>query len=190
MSNKRYVKQNDFFSCGPVAIANALKWAGFDFSYSKNRKKFIEHCKCDLIGTGTKNFERSLKEISNGLFSVKRRYGATIGEIKNHLLKGGSVIVSGKRAWEFQIGGHYFNCVGMVGKLFLVTNEIPTNGPDNNIYSSLLLTEKELRQKISPENISKETDCLYRTKYPKIWFLTKGKRIDIKKTGIYKLLNQ
>jgi len=41
----RYIKQKDNYSCGPVAIVNALKWAGEKTTY-KNIKEIKQKCNC------------------------------------------------------------------------------------------------------------------------------------------------
>ena len=172
MPTPRYVRQNDHFSCGPVAIANAMKWAGLKFSYAKSRERFLKACNCqNPVGTTTRNFERALRELTDGLIEVKRRYGASTEDIKNHIKDGGSVVVCGKRVWDFQLGSHYFNCVDYDGNKFLVTNETPSGSVNGEeIYSWLWLTKKQFEKKIDSGDISDE---LYRTKYPKAWFLTK-----------------
>lgn len=74
----RYVRQRDNYSCGPVAIANALKWAGSKFSYRRYHPMFIAAAKCQKPrGTKRGHFDRTLRFFARTFdwFKVKRALG-------------------------------------------------------------------------------------------------------------------
>jgi|15BtaG_2_1085339.scaffolds.fasta_scaffold46470_2 hypothetical protein len=44
----RYVKQRNNTSCGPIAVLNALKWAGFKFTMKNSYKRLAKKCKYNV----------------------------------------------------------------------------------------------------------------------------------------------
>lgn len=96
----RYLRQRKSYTCGPIAILNAIRWAGGVARYDMI-EDYIERCRC-VPPWGTKHnaFERVLREEGEGLFKVRRVYRPTIPQITAHLLNDGAVILnyrSGKK---------------------------------------------------------------------------------------------
>jgi hypothetical protein len=88
----RYIKQRDRYNCAPVAIINALKWAGEKATYSElNRLK--ELCKCKSPeGTWSDHFHTALGK-EKGLINSRQIKNPSLTEINEWLDKGNAVIV-------------------------------------------------------------------------------------------------
>ena len=82
----RYVRQQDDFRCGPIAILNALKWAypyrSIGHSKSRNLKSLCIMCKTDRQGTIPDEFHTALKDFFP---YVRRILKPTITQINRHL---------------------------------------------------------------------------------------------------------
>lgn len=60
----RYIKQQDTFRCGPLAVANAAKWGGHSFSWRESKHYFTELCKCEYPnGCNPGNVGRALQRV-------------------------------------------------------------------------------------------------------------------------------
>ncbi len=69
----RYAKQKNSSDCGPIAILNALKWAGVRCTYQSDLKKITEKSRCDSVGTSYGYFEKALRHFAHGNFTVTRK---------------------------------------------------------------------------------------------------------------------
>lgn len=114
----RYLKQRDQYSCGPVAIANAMKWAGSKESASKIRKRFIQECKCSPKHNGcyTDDLEEALCEAD--LLEFERINWPGLDDLDKHLDGGGVVLLRIRH----EHGGHYFLCTRRTPKMYEVVN--------------------------------------------------------------------
>ncbi|MCI0527014.1 MAG: hypothetical protein L0Y56_06105 [Nitrospira sp.] len=96
----RYTKQRDRYSCGPIAIINALRWAGEPASYERlSRLQAL----CDTKpGEGTMHspFDRALRMMSGSVFSVQRVYRPKLRAMERHLRKGGAIVIN----WQWRAG--------------------------------------------------------------------------------------
>lgn len=91
----RYVKQKDSFRCGPVAILNALKWAGIKVSYDSFINCLTLLCLCTPSrGTKHGDFDLILRGVGEGYYTVKRIYRPKLNQIEKHLKSGGAVILN------------------------------------------------------------------------------------------------
>jgi len=89
----RYIKQKDTYSCGPVALINALKWAGFKYTY-KDLKRFQRLCKCTYPnGCSWNDFTSAIRSMSK-LMTTTRKNWPGILDINNHLREGGIIVLS------------------------------------------------------------------------------------------------
>ena len=121
----RYVRQYDRYSCGPVAIINALKWCGRSYSLKNDLRKFQHACRCGYMhGTRMSDLDWVLRKFIPSTFVVKRKRYPVIGDIEKHLKVGGIVILN--FAWKDKIGniGHYMVCDKMTnsGRKFRLVN--------------------------------------------------------------------
>lgn len=127
----RYAKQTDNFRCGPVAIANALKWAGINFSYRDNKKRLDKLCKTKHpTGCYLADLTRALRKIGGKhLSGIQRRnlddYTPTqvLRLINIHLKKSGIVLLNIQRYnTDGSIGGHFFLIVKKDKTFYQVIN--------------------------------------------------------------------
>jgi len=104
----RYVKQpRDTYICGPVAVINALKWAGSNTTL-KDLKKVKNVCEYNL-GVKSGDVSRALRKLGRPYLKfICRRY-ATIDKIDEHLDKGGFIILlTSVRKPDGKRRGHYW----------------------------------------------------------------------------------
>lgn len=84
----RYVTQPSLMSCGPVAIINALKWAGFPATLKNDYKWLAEVLDCeDESGCVHPDVDRCLRDEGKNLFTVHGVPCPSIKEIEAHLRK-------------------------------------------------------------------------------------------------------
>lgn len=104
----RYCKQRDWFRCGPLAILNALKWAGHKVTYNDMMSKLTKQTNTyprnhPNYGTSSGKLTEILREYG---FIVSRRKKMPLKELKEYVKSGGAAIVAwywGKKSpW-----GHY-----------------------------------------------------------------------------------
>lgn len=70
----RWIRQTDGYSCGPVALANILKWSGIQCNWSEDRRDFQELCRTNReFGTETAALTRALRTWGSELIIVKRQ---------------------------------------------------------------------------------------------------------------------
>lgn len=113
----RYVRQQDDYSCSPVAILNTLKWLGRKVSY-KNLHAIKRLCNCTKEGTDDNGIEEALH-----LLNIKYEYRNELNvfSIVRHLEKGGIVLINGY--CERNEGWHSFLCVDYDNRYFYTINE-------------------------------------------------------------------
>lgn len=93
--------QEEPFSCGPVAILNALQLKG-DSSHTE--KDLIKLCGAKLgVGTSNANLVKAAKKV--GLEVLEEKENASLADIERNMNSGASVIVCYKNA--FSGNGHY-----------------------------------------------------------------------------------
>jgi hypothetical protein len=179
----RYVKQRDLYSCGPIAVANALKWAGKDISYKKHHKGFKRLCGAHNIkGVRPRNLEKALKVAGKGLFSITPVCKPKLEEIDKHLSGNGCIVLS--YAWTERkveenvtivyVNGHYINILDKTsnGILYKVTNDgcYDPVKREFEISSKGTITRTELKSKLK-RHLFQEKDEY--EDYPLSWFLTR-----------------
>jgi hypothetical protein len=120
----RFVKQRDHYSCGPAAVANAIKALGGSISYSKTYKILRVACRT-TPGSGTDDggFSRALEKFLpiyvSGRINVLKRWFPTLSQIEKHLRLGGVVVVN----WRYSDGcGHYTVISNLDRELFTLLN--------------------------------------------------------------------
>ena len=163
MSQPRYMKQRDQYSCGPVAIMNTLKWSGFKFSYEDQIEHFQSLCGCTSSeGTFHAPFDKALRIASKELggFNVKRIYYPKLWQIEKHLEAGGVIVLS--YSWEVDedYSRHFSLITGISSsrRSFLMVNDF-RKGP---------ALKRITRQKFKSRNLRfQRTDSAY-----KGWFVS------------------
>lgn len=127
MSQARYVKQRDKYSCGPVALMNILKWGGSLLSYDDQRDPLTTLCKCTSDdGTKWGKFDQALRKVSKRHkgFTVEKVRRPTLTEIEEHLRAGGALVLNYHWQYRGKEDRHYSIVVGVSdsGRSFRVVN--------------------------------------------------------------------
>lgn len=101
----RYVRQRNQYSCGPVAVLNAMKWAGMPVTAKDHLKWVSEECKADRTGTWISDVDHFLRKLPClKVRKVRRRRNRDIWvHMMNHLDRDGSLLM-GIRDGDF---AHY-----------------------------------------------------------------------------------
>lgn len=127
----RFTKQRDRYSCGPVAILNALRWCGMDAPYKEVIDILQKVCNCEPgRGTNHPDFDQALRFFGTDLFRVRRVSRPRLAEIEEHLREDGCVILN----YRWTRGGNWFrhfslvNGVSPSGRTFYLVND-STVGP-------------------------------------------------------------
>ena len=145
MSQVRYIRQKDQYSCGPIAIMNILKWSGVEFSYREAIKFFQKICNCRASHGGTthSSFDWALRRVGEHLeggLHIRRVYRPALWQIEEHLKAGGVIALNyhwrkdtaGKKVKKVKKvkkgdleGRHFILLVGVSeeGQSFLTVNE-------------------------------------------------------------------
>lgn len=133
----RYLNQTNRHSCGPVAVINALKWAGIKATWEKDGKRITKLCNTTKDGTLGGDVTVAVRKASKGKIKVTRRFirldlrtfrhspRSDLQKIDRHLKKGGAVLLD-LSAYNLQgeICGHISCCVGKDGDFYLIANHV------------------------------------------------------------------
>ena len=161
----RYSKQYDYFSCGPIALLNAFKWAGCDYSLKKDLKRIKRACKLEHDGVLVSDFHMALKKESKNILKYKRYIKFSVDDMISHLNKGGAIVLNYRFVLE-DYGReirHFTLITGIKRNKFIVIN--------NNIVKNKIKTIGT----ISYEKMKKMIKSYrkYNLPFPTAWFLTK-----------------
>lgn len=104
----RFTKQKDHYSCGPVAIINLCKWAGFEFDAQKWLKKFKKLTNCDTEGTYPDDLYKALKKLDTKYFKLKKQYKYKVKfkDLRNHCNDTSGVVLL-RFTWPKKDSRHY-----------------------------------------------------------------------------------
>lgn len=153
----RYKKQTDKFRCGPVAILNALKWAGIRADLKDISKK--AKCRPFPYGTTIVDFHQAIFKLEK-FIKIRTTTNVSIGFIRDILTSGKSLIYN----YEYfdkednRKYGHYFfiDSMSKTGKsLYLVNYKLP--GP-----ARIRMTTKKFINK-----------CIRGNSDPTVWIVKK-----------------
>jgi hypothetical protein len=161
----RYSKQYDYYSCGPIALLNALKWAGCNYSVKKDLDRIKKECKLQDDGVFVNDFHSAVKKESKDIFIYKRYTKFTTDKMIKHLLKGGSILLNYRFVYE-DYGEeirHYTFIPQVKRNKFIAIN--------NNIVNNKIKTVGT----ISYDRMKKMIKSYrkYKLSFPTAWFLTK-----------------
>lgn len=82
----RYIGQRDRYSCGPIALMNAAKWAGCRVTMS-DHGVIVRMCETSYeVGTAYAAIDRVLREHMDELVSVKRKSRPVVSVVLDHLV--------------------------------------------------------------------------------------------------------
>jgi ABC-type bacteriocin/lantibiotic exporter with double-glycine peptidase domain len=161
----RYIKQPTKTTCGPTAIINVLKWAGYDLTV-KDINKIGNWVKCGYYCTGTEPAEmHNLLQRLEGIKITKSVNLPTIEEMNKHLDAGGVVLMR----YLHKQGGHYNVYVGRKKNWYQVVNDFRHGPALRRRHKRTVL--KDLRatsaDKGHPYRIAGEISCC------SAWFIEK-----------------
>ena len=165
----RYYRQKDGWRCGPIAVLNALKWAGAKAPWRTYRDKlcaFMECCK--YHGTEPQKVEDALRKWGKGLFTVRyRTEKLPLREIRRELDLGRAIVCDfgwPKASWvprRENTDGHYA----------LLVDRMMLGGEEYFGLVNLGLMEESAVEYISAKMFRKL--CLRRSKDDNFWILRK-----------------
>ena len=89
----RYASQKDEFRCGPYALLNALKWAGWNYSERRHKKYLTKLLHCE-DGTPPIDMFLGLIKLQNKFPTVIYDKEVTARKLNKHLKSGGGAIVN------------------------------------------------------------------------------------------------
>lgn len=156
----RYLKQYDRYSCGPIAVMNAAKWAGYDVS-RKDLQVFRDMLYCTKPW-GTRLF--CFAEAVETMFKSQMDKKPTIRRICKELAKGKIVIV--RASYE----------VGHMGHYYLITKR-HEDGWFRVVNFSTRYAEMSISRQVLRDNLRKRKPVRNRNEpFPTVWYI-EGKLI-------------
>ena len=162
----RYLRQRDRTTCGPIAVINALKWAGVKATEKTHKKKIQRLTNCRSHGRGYNGcfpFDINYALLQYKSIKICKVYDGTtwisLSEIDKHLDDGGSVLM---RYFWAPGKGHYSICVSRTSKKYTFVN-------DSREKTVTFRSRKTMRKMLSTTN---STFCGCQ-EYPVVWFLTR-----------------
>lgn len=184
----RYIRQRDTYGCGPIAMMNAFKWAGFHFSYSELKPLFYALARCGYPdGCSPRYLDqglRGLNEIWGSPLKITRRYHVTKKEVDRRLDQGEAVILlTGRKPslYGFSEGGaeadasffwgHYVFVPRKAGASYIVVNDARES--DWEHVTTYRAPNRRMRKMLRHYSDVGALEA-YRKKcsYPTAWFLS------------------
>ena len=163
----RYSKQYNYFSCGPIALLNALKWAGCNYSLKNDLKRIKKLCKLDNDGVLVSDFHSALKKESKNILKYKRYIKFSINNMISHLNNGGSIILNYRFVFEdYGEEIRHFTLITSIrrNKFIAINNNIV----NNKIKTTGTISYDKMKEMIKSYR-------KYKLPFPTAWFLTKDK---------------
>jgi hypothetical protein len=120
---RRYVKQTDEFRCGPVAVINAVKWAGGNLT-KKDLPRLTKMCECTFSnGTKVRNLQKALKRYEK-FFRITMLFDPPKARLDKHLLQGHAAIMDYTDFWDKEAFlGHYILIVEKKDNYYTICND-------------------------------------------------------------------
>ena len=129
----RYIAQQDNYSCGPAALANILKWAGFKVNCKEQKKLLKEITSCDSNGTWPSSLDKALRIMNSLLLKpiiIKRTKNLTKKELDRHLDSGGIALFANirpkrlyRRGKKKEDSGHFSLVISKTPRTYTLVNE-------------------------------------------------------------------
>jgi len=174
MRRVKYLKQNDRYSCGVVAIINTLKWAGYKVtrrSHFKYLKKYMNTTthrdKCEHVGVSSSEIKKVLKQYKKIKLQNRNNidetsiYKTLQNKSKSALILAAHQITSNEKG------------IGKSAHYFLITRYVPeiSSYETVNYYTR----ESKTIMYYSRQQM-KNILALHLDKYPQGWIVTKDKK--------------
>jgi hypothetical protein len=160
----RYLRQRDTYSCGPIAILNALKWAGASKT-GKSIRTLRKDAKCNYPdGTYSVDFNRALRKKGKRFFSTKW-VASSLTKVVAQLRAGNAVLLSFTLSDWYRLDGdraaHY--------ALLLPTSKNEKKFRVVNLWRSetvCVIQRRKLREMLKRRKSGSGW-------YPRVWYLKK-----------------
>ena len=160
----RYLRQKEKGTCGPVAIINALKWAGIKATEKTHKKKIKQLTSHNMRhGRGFKgcfpydvNYALSCYKSIYACCNHTGQPNTKLSKIDKHLDYGGSLLI--RYFWK-PGHGHYTFCIGRTSKTYLLVN-------DSREKTIIRRSRKTMEKMLSTANYA-----FGAKEYPIVWFL-------------------
>lgn len=111
----RWLQQRDCYSCGPVALYNALRWQGTKVSPA-DLKKFKRLLKCRApAGTPLPNWTRGISR-----YGFPRIRYLDLTKLQCELLRGNGLLINSANPWNAFHRHYYFVPCGNLSRVFCV----------------------------------------------------------------------
>lgn len=122
----RYCKQYTNTDCGPTAVLNALKWAGYGLTQKKGYKRLRKKCEWSK---GSPTYLSVLKEVLKGYkkVSVKQKKSPTLESLDSLIDTGKSFILLYTYKDGKKDSGHFVFGFGKDTRHYLVHNDTMKN---------------------------------------------------------------
>jgi hypothetical protein len=172
----RYVKQKNDYSCGILAVINALKWAGYSYTYDQLYAILKDLLKTDKeSGTVDTNLHKVLKLFSSGRFNVTYKKSISYKYLNSMIEQGNAAILLTCLYNHHNEALHYYLIIGKDGDKFVTVNLFSDTNVKVSINKKdikLFLSKSRLKRYIKDNNIEKEYVEQWFKHYPQAWILT------------------
>ncbi len=170
---RSYIFQTDDYSCGPVAIYNALTALG----HPPRSMRWIR-TDCDPhpdYGTLHANFSQALQKYLPDSVNCEYIRHPNYEQVRDHVKRGGVVIIC--EHWKESArdsGEHYYTVVGMEGHNFLAANR-------DNCKNVQVITARNLKVSLIQYQLDDyPVNCQHKATeddliYPTVWLLSNGR---------------
>jgi hypothetical protein len=131
----RYIGQWDDVSCGPIAIHNALVWAGMRLKKGESLPFLTRVCKCTIGTTSSQliKIAKKMGRISKAYTCIEITRNLSIIDVERHLNEGGAVIgqYAYKQRSTDEWSGHcyFIDSIISSGKAFKTVNYFSKTKP-------------------------------------------------------------
>ena len=183
----RYLRQPNTNGCGPVALMNAFKWAGLEFSYDEQKELFYALCHCEYPDGCSPHFlDKAFRVINESWGSplrILRRRRATKKEFDRRLDEGeAAVLLTGRTPSLYNVSaavqgrdenyfwGHYIFVPRRAGNSYIVINDARTS--DWEFVTTYRAPNARMRRMLQHYGGARALKT-YRKRciYPTAWFL-------------------
>lgn len=118
----RYIKQRDTYSCGSVAVINALKWAGYKITYNSHIKRIKKLTRNNIDGVRNEDMIKALRKYKGIKATFKR--SISLKEANKQLEKGNSLIIGFDYRDKYnEWCGHSIFVASKIDKQYKVVND-------------------------------------------------------------------
>lgn len=120
-----YLKQQDYVSCGPIAIINAMKWRGLSASRRSHLKKIKAKCNCfGRYGTHPRDMHRVLRSYIGDAEHIEEPKIKLLNDILDLGLS--TIIGYSYKRKDKKEEAHYTFCIGRTDHYYILVNDVCT----------------------------------------------------------------